>query len=197
MKLSNIVLVSFVVLLPWTGCYSANGGSYHPDAILANSCCREFIFTDAVNPKEKVLVQKMIEDLAKLVIDKNVNAIVDHENDLIKSSDQRNFDQDESSFLFGETPSNHLLRKSVRQILLTVGKPSAYIESETVWGSYKGDMYLVIFFNPDKTSTKNIFSDLKGNRDYYMKDYAATIVEITPQGWRFPETPFFWETDGP
>lgn len=196
----RFVVVSFIVVflisLPAT-CFSAGTPSCVSQSPMNGACHQSFVFSKPLGKEEKISVEKAVKAISDIVLTKDTGELVNHENELIKASDLSGIDKAKSDFLFGEGPSATVPRKSVRQIILGSEKLAIYVEPHDVWETYKGDLYIVIFFDSSKISLGKLSKDLGHGRLLYMSDYAATLIKLDGGTWSFPETPFFWETDGP
>lgn len=187
------LLIALVILFVTTNVAEAEACAARPGKI----CDSSFLFSKKLDVKEEAKVRHVVRGIVDIFASQNITDLVAHESATRQKEDERGIQPDESAFLYGEDPSKYLSRKSVRQILLESKKLRVYVEPHDVWESYKGDLYVVIFFDADKISFAKISKDLGGNRLHYMNFYAATLIQLKDDTWLFPESPFFWETDGP
>lgn len=64
-------------------------------------------------------------------------------------------------------------------------------------GGYKGEFYVLIFYDENKIRIQKIAHDVNNGHRFWMKRYAACLVQKTPRGWVMPFSVCFAETDGP
>lgn len=176
-----------------TACYSATAMHATQNGIAR---IPRVAFSKDLGKEQDIAVKKAISDLTSIIASKDVDALIKHENKLIGGDDRPDFPEDKYSFLFGENISQTNARKSVSQVLLN-DHVVVYVEPHDTWESFKGNLYILIFYDESKVSIAGVFKDLRGDRHNYMIEYAACLIQTTDKGWLMPETPFFWETDGP
>ena len=162
--------------------YAENGNYSCAPAGRVITKCGRYLFDNSVNPDKYQKIETVVEHLSRIVQQKDVDGLIAHENAATKADDLKRFELDKRAFLFGQGPSATVPRRSVRQALLDDKVTSIYVEGHNVWETYRGQLYLIVFFDSTRLSLDQVAADLVGHRRYYMTYYVSTLIQLTHHG---------------